>query len=211
MSLEVIGAGVGRTGTNSLRIALNQLGFGPCYHMYEALPNIPTALPLWSAALDGRADWPTIFRDYASAVDWPTAGFFRELNAAYPKAKFVLTVRSSQSWAQSFSETIYRSLAEGDQAPAALKPWVDMVKGVVSKTGFPSGLDVSGLASAFEAHTNAVKAAIPADRLMLYEVKHGWPPLCAFLSVPEPAEPFPLTNSRDEFWKVLDAVKAGSN
>src|SRR5271169_4804099 len=90
MTLRVIGAGVGRTGTNSLRLALNQLGLGPCYHMHELVLNLPVNVPLWLAALNGHAGWDAIYRGYASAVDWPTAGFFRELNAVYPQARFIL-------------------------------------------------------------------------------------------------------------------------
>jgi hypothetical protein len=210
MTLRVIGAGVGRTGTNSLRLALNQLGFGPCYHMHELVLNVPVNAPLWLAALNGHADWEAIYKGYASAVDWPTAGFFRELNAAYPQAKFVLTARSAESWAESFSETIYKLHAGADQAPAVFKPFFDMANGVVLKSGFPFGLDVAGLANAFNAHTDAVEAAIPADRLLIYEVKDGWGPLCAFLGVPEPVEAFPCTNSRDEFWKVVAAGMAAA-
>jgi hypothetical protein len=210
MTLRVIGAGVGRTGTNSLRLALNQLGLGPCYHMHELVLNAPVNVPLWLAALDGHADWETIYKGYASAVDWPTAGFFRELSAAYPAAKFVLTVRGAESWAESFSETIYKLQAGGDQAPVEFKPWFDMANGVVFKTGFPFGLDVAGLANAFNAHTDAVKAAIPADRLLIYEVKDGWGPLCAFLGVPRPAEVFPRTNSRGEFWDAVAAAMASA-
>jgi hypothetical protein len=210
MTLQVIGAGVGRTGTNSLRVALTQLGFGPCYHMHELALNVPVNVPLWLAALDGHPDWEAIYKGYASAVDWPTAGFFRELNEVYPQAKFVLTVRSAESWADSFSETIYKLQAGGDQAPAALKPWFDMANGVVLKTGFPFGLDVAGLANAFNAHSDAVKAAIPADQLLVYEVKDGWGPLCAFLGAPVPAEEFPRTNSRGEFWETVAAAMASA-
>lgn len=119
----------------------------------------------------------------------------------------VLTVRGADKGVESFSETIYKALAGADQAPLALRPWMAMVAGVVFKTGFPSNLDIAGLAKAFNAHTEAVKAAIPADRLLIYKVKDGWGPLCAFLGVPEPAEPFPRTNSRDEFWERLQANK----
>ena len=208
MTLQVIGAGVGRTGTNSLRLALNQLGLGPCYHMHELALNLAVNVPLWLGALDGHADWEAIYKGYASAVDWPTAGFFRELNAAYPAAKFILTVRSAESWAQSFSETIYKLQAGGDPAPAGFKSWFDMANRVVLKTGFPFGLDVAGLANAFNAHTDAVKTAIPADRLLVYEVKDGWGPLCAFLGFPEPAEAFPRTNTRGEFWDFVAAATA---
>jgi hypothetical protein len=211
MALQIIGAGVGRTGTKSLQLALNQLGFGPCYHMHEVALNVPVTVPLWLAALNGDADWEAIYKGYASAVDWPTAGFFRELIAVYPEAKFILTVRSAESWAESFSATIYKLQGEADRAPAVIKPWFDMANGVVLKSGFPFGLDIAGLADAFNAHTDAVKAAIPADRLLVYEVKDGWGPLCAFLEVPEPAEAFPRTNNRGDFWDAVAAAMAGAN
>lgn len=209
MSLKVIGAGVGRTGTNSLRVALNQLGFGPCYHMHELVANAPVNVPLWLAALDGRPDWETIFQGYASAVDWPTSAFYGELHAAYPEAKIILTVRGAESWAESFSATIYKLQSEGDQAPAMMKPWFDMANGVVFKSGFPFGLDKQGLAKAFEAHSEAVKAAIPSRQLLVYDVREGWAPLCAFLGVAEPADAFPKTNSRGEFWEHASAALKG--
>ena len=178
--------------------------------MHELVLNMPVNVPLWLAALDGHADWEAIYTDYVSAVDWPTAGFFRELNAAYPQAKFILTVRSAESWAESFSETIYKLQAGADQAPAAFIPWFDIANGVVLKTGFPFGLDLVGLAHAFNAHTDAVKAAIPANRLLIYEVKDGWGPFCAFLGAPEPAEPFPRTNTRDDFWANVAAAMSNA-
>jgi len=198
--MNVIGAGVGRTATYSLKLALNHLGFGPCHHMEEVLHNQPEQMPLWAAAVNGQPDWQAIYQGYESAVDWPTAGFFRELSAAYPSARFVLTHRSPESWAESFSHTIYKLLAERDQAPPEMHAWLDMVIGVVTKTGFPGGLDKAGLMRAFTAHNDAVKAAIPADQLLVYQVKDGWGPLCAFLDVPVPTDPFPRSNHRAEFW-----------
>jgi hypothetical protein len=207
MTLKVIGAGVGRTGTYSLRTALNQLGLGPCHHMEEVLHHMPDQLPLWQAAVKGKADWAAVFKGYESTVDWPTAGFVPELYKAYPDAKFVLTVRSPESWAASFGETIYALLAQKDQAPPHMQAWLDMAIAVIGRTGFPPGLDVSQLAKAFSTHTQAVKALIPASQLMVYEVKDGWEPLCKFLGKPAPAEAFPRTNDRAEFW---DRVKNGS-
>lgn len=200
MSLHVIGAGVGRTGTYSLKIAINQLGLGPCHHMEEVLHDMPVHVPLWTAALQGSPNWQAIYRGYESAVDWPTAGFYRELLAAYPTAKFILTHRSPESWVESFSETIYKAMAGKDQAPAEMQAWLEMSTGVISKTGFPSGLDADSLKRAFSAHNDAVKAAIPAKQLLVYQVKEGWKPLCEFLGVPVPSEPFPRTNDRAEFW-----------
>lgn len=203
MTLRIIGAGVGRTGTYSLKAAINQLGFGPCHHMEEVLLNMQAQLPPWAAAVTGHPDWAVIYNGYESAVDWPTAGFYRELSAAYPKAKFVLTVRSPESWAASFSETIYKLLAGRAQAPAEMRPLLDMAEGVLIKTGFVKGLDTAGLIAAFKGHTERVASAIPADRLLTYEVKEGWGPLCAFLGVPAPSAPFPRTNGRAEFWDRL--------
>ena len=153
-----------------------------------------------SAALNGAADWQSIYDGYPSAVDWPTAGFFRELYAAYPSAKFVLTLRSPESWADSFGGTIYQLLAGREQAPPEMRDWLEMSAGVIAKTGFPEGLDRDGLIAAFVAHNDAVRAAIPPGQLLVFEVKQGWGPLCEFLEVPAPDEPFPRTNHREEFW-----------
>lgn len=198
--MQLIGTGVGRTGTYSLKLAINQLGLGPCHHMEEVLHNMPLQVPLWSAALNGAADWQSIYDGYPSAVDWPTAGFFRELYAAYPSAKFVLTLRSPESWADSFGGTIYQLLAGREQAPPEMRDWLEMSAGVIAKTGFPEGLDRDGLIAAFVAHNDAVRATIPPGQLLEFEVKQGWGPLCEFLEVPAPDEPFPRTNHREEFW-----------
>lgn len=201
--MKVIGLGVGRTGTYSLKLALERLGLGPCHHMEEVIFNPPLHIPLWTAALRGRADWAAIYRGYASAVDWPTAGFCRELYAAYPSAKFVLTHRSVESWVESFSATIYKLTTGEVPVPPHMTPFLAMAGGVIARTGFPIGLDAAGLERAFNTHIDAVKATIPADRLLVYQVKEGWGPLCAFLGVEEPAEPFPRTNNRTEFWDRL--------
>ena len=143
------------------------------------------------------------YSGFESAVDWPTACFFRELAAAYPSAKFVLTVRDPETWAESFGATIYKLLAGIDQAPPDKKAWLEMASGVIARTGFPAGLNQQELTRAFVAHNEAVMAAIPASRLLVYRVKDGWGPLCEFLDVPEPTEPFPRTNSRTEFWDLV--------
>ena len=206
MTMQVFGAGVGRTGTYSLKLAINRLGLGPCHHMEAVIHDMPVQVPLWSAALAGRADWTAIYDGFDSAVDWPTAAFFRELIAAYPSAKFVLTHRDPEDWADSFGETIYKLLAGKDHAPPHMQDWLAMAGEVLAKSGFVAGLDRDALVKGFMAHNAAVKAAIPARQLLVYEVKEGWEPLCAFLGAPVPADPFPRTNSRIEFW---DLVKAG--
>ena len=200
MTVNVIGAGVGRTGTYSLKLAINQIGMGACHHMDEVLHNMPEQVPLWSAAAAGKPDWGKIYDGYKSAVDWPTACFFRELVEAFPTAKFVLTHRDPEKWADSFGATIYKLLAGKEQAPPEMHAWLDMASNVIAKTGFPQGLERDGLVQAFIAHNEAVKAAIPADQLLVFEVKEGWGPLCNFLDLPAPSGDFPRTNHREEFW-----------
>ena len=202
--MQIIGTGVGRTGTYSLKLAINQLGMGPCHHMEEVLHNMPVQVPLWSAALKGGPDWQAIYSGYESAVDWPSAAFFSELIEEYPTAKFVLTHRSPESWAGSFCGTIYKLISGSDQAPPEMTDWLEMAKGVIAKTGFPGGLDRNGLIESFVAHSEAVKAVIPASQLLVFEVKDGWGPLCEFLDVGAPDEPFPRTNDRLEFWDRVD-------
>ena len=207
MTLRVIGAGLGRTGTNSLKLALNALGFGPCCHMSEVRADTERFVPLWAAATKGEPDWAAIFKGFNSTVDWPSSGFVPELYAAYPQAKFILTTRSVESWLRSFCDTIYTARRSREHVPPALLPWFDMVAAVVDRTGFPNGLDEAELAHRYEAHGAMVKATIPADQLLVYHVGEGWSPLCAFLDVPMPAEPFPRTNDREEFWANLSAVR----
>lgn len=206
MTLRVIGAGLGRTGTYSLRLGINQLGFGPCFHMEDVARNLPAQLPLWQAALAGDADWNAIYDGFGSAVDWPTARFFRELNVAYPDAKFVLGHRDPRSWADSFGETIYKLVADRQDAPAQFQAWLDMCAETIRQSGIPMGAGRDGLAAAFSAHNAAVQEAIPHERLLLFHAGDGWEPLCAFLGVPVPDGPFPHTNNRSEFWDLIDSV-----
>jgi len=206
VTLKAIGAGIGRTGTYSLKLAITRLGFGPCHHMEEVAKALPVQLPLWQEALKGRADWAAIYDGFGSAVDWPTARFFRELNAAYPDAKFILGDRDPERWAESFSETIYRLISESKTAPEHLREWLDMAREVIRQTGIPMDSDRDELAAAFTAHLGAVRDEIPVERLLVYDVRDGWAPLCAFLGVPVPDEPFPRTNNRTEFWDLVQNV-----
>lgn len=194
MGLKVIGAGYGRTGTLSLKLALEQLGFGPCHHMSEVFTH-PESIPLWIGAADGRADWPAIFAGYASAVDWPTATFYEELAAAYPDAKVILTERDPQAWFKSTQATIFARDFPADSSD----PWMIMVRKVVGQLFDDQMHDREKLISVFEAHNARVRAVIPPKRLLVYEVSQGWAPLCSFLNVPIPDGPMPKVNSTEEF------------
>ena len=203
--MNVFGLGVGRTGTYSLKLAIERLGLGPCHHMEAVLQNMPVQVPLWCDALSGHPNWQAIYDGFESAVDWPTASFFRDLVRAFPSAKFVLTHRDPKNWADSFVTTIYKLIGERDRAPPEMKAWFEMAYRVLAKAGIPEGLDRDGLITAFTTHNEAVKQAIPAGQLLVYQVKEGWGPLCEFLRAPAPDEAFPRTNDRAEFWELVKA------
>lgn len=194
MSLQVIGAGFGRTGTLSLKLALEQLGFGPCHHMVEVFAH-PEQVPLWTAAAEGRPDWDAIFTGYRSTVDWPTATFYRELAEFYPDAKVILTERDPEAWFASTQATIFRL----DFPPDSTDPWTIMVGKVVADLFDRRMHDKDKLISVYQAHNARVREVIPAERLLAYQVSEGWGPLCDFLGVPEPDTPMPKVNTTEEF------------
>lgn len=203
MTLKVISAGFGRTGTLSLKLALEQIGFGPCHHMKEVIDNGPVQVPLWHAAADGKPDFAAIYKDYNSAVDWPTAAFWRELATEYPDGKIILSTRSAESWYSSFSETILPTLLATDNWPPQIADWLRMVTKVVIDRSLGGRTDRDGIMAAFNEHEAAVKAEIPASRLLIHQAKDGWGPLCDFLGVPVPETAYPRTNSKEEFFDLM--------
>ncbi len=200
MSPEIVGAGFGRTGTLSLKNALEQLGFAPCYHMSEAFAN-PEHAAVWHEAARGRPpNWHDFLDAYAAVTDWPACYFWRELADAAPDSKVVLTERDPKAWYRSMSKTIFDLLGRFEQLPEFERsPQLDMAAYIVAERTFGGRMDAEHAISIYEAHNEAVKRAIPSDRLLVFDVAEGWAPLCAFLDVPVPSTPFPRTNSTEEF------------
>jgi hypothetical protein len=201
MALQVIGAGLGRTGTLTLKAALEQLGFGPCHHMVEVFAH-PPQRDFWRRAAEGEAvDWEEVFSAYRASVDWPSCHFWRQLAERYPRAKLVLTVRDPGAWWESMSGTILKVIAAGlaDTDPERRKA-TRFAELIIAQQTFGGDFTRPSVVAAFERHNAAVRAAIPPGRLLVYEVSQGWGPLCEFLGVTAPATDFPRTNSRDEFW-----------
>lgn len=193
MTIKVIGAGFGRTGTLSLKLALEQLGFGPCYHMMEVFKN-PAAVGWWIDAANGKPDWPKIFEGYSAAVDWPACTFYAELAETYPEARVILTERDPESWFESTQATIFP--AERSAEASAFQTMFDRVIGDL----FDGRLrDHDHVIDVFQRHNATVRQTISADRLLVYEVAEGWAPLCDFLGVPVPNAPMPKVNSKEEF------------
>jgi Sulfotransferase domain len=198
MTLRVIGAGFGRTGTDSMREALNVLGFGPCHHIFEVTAH-PEQKRLWRAMVAGAApDWKRLFEGYASCVDLPAAWFWRTLIAVYPDARVVLTLRDSESWWRSF-EPIARTVLTASDDPDSLA-----VTLVANRIFGGRPLDRAHAVAVYEAHNAAVLATVPADRLLVHRLGDGWEPLCAHLGVPVPEQPYPRRNAASEFRANLD-------
>ncbi len=209
MPLDIIGAGLGRTGTKTMKTVLAQLGFGPCFHMVDLFEH-PERVKHFEDALAGRdADWEALFEGYRSAVDFPTCDYYRELADHYPDAKVILTVRDPADWYESAYATIYPS-SRGNVPP----PDTGDDRGRIHRYiwdavwagRFERRFEDRDFAIAkFEEHTENVKKAIDADRLLVYEVKDGWEPLCAFLGVDVPDEEFAHVNTREDFQNRVKA------
>lgn len=208
MALQVIGAGLGRTGTMSLKTALEQLGQGPCHHMIEVFAHMPTQAPFWRAAAGGAAiDWDAGLAGYNSSVDWPSAHFYRQLAAHYPQAKVILSRRDPDNWYASMAETILKAMTMPvfDAGVAAGEAPMHFARMIIHDQTFHGNLSRDNVIASFERHNAQVIATIPPERLLVFEAAQGWEPLCAFLGLPVPDVPFPRTNSREEFWTHTDA------
>ena len=201
MTIQVFGAGFGRTGTLSLKNALEQLGIGACYHMVE-VEKYPEHADLWGAAARGDAiDWHRLFVGYSAAVDWPAAAFWREIIEAFPAARVVLTIRSAAEWYASFSDTILAKL-RGPAPPRALpvRAVYDLSHDVVlTRTFAGRAAERRHATEVFERHNREVIASVDPARLLVYDPAAGWEPLCHFLALPVPAAPFPHLNTRSSF------------
>jgi Sulfotransferase domain len=216
MSLKVIGAGFGRTGTLSLKLALEELGLSPCYHMIEVNAH-PEHDALWLALARGEAsDWRPMLQGYASTIDWPTTYIWKELAAANPQAKIILTVRDPEAWYASAAATIFARMLEfetlraetlraealrGDQAAVdpTRRRHMEMINTLIVEKTFGGSLDKDNAIAVFNAHNDEVRRLVPRKRLLVYESGDGWQPLCAFLGVPVPATPYPKVNTTGDF------------
>ncbi len=192
MTLKIIGAGLGRTGTLSLKLALEHLGFGPCYHAMELAASLRRALPMWNEAIRGTPDWAAIFDGYAATTDYPGCCFWRELASFYPEAKVILTVRDPDEWFDSVSATIFSSERKNPLLGAA---GAELSRFLRRDFGEHIG-DRAFMTDYFRRWNQAVREAVPAERLLVFSANGGWDPLCRFLSVPTPTVPYPREHAR---------------
>ncbi|GIH69957.1 sulfotransferase family protein [Sphaerimonospora thailandensis] len=220
--IKVIGAGLPRTGTTSLKAALERLGFGPCYHMFEIMAH-PEYAEHWLPAGSGSpVDWDRTFEGYRSCVDWPASYFWRELAETYPDAKVVLTVRDPAGWytslhalmtngpRQAFEEHAHEAGNTVMAAVESLRPLLQKIGRSVFEEEWRFGEkapDEMSAIAAYHRHVAAVRESLPPERLLVFDVRQGWGPLCAFLGVDPPAaEPFPHLNDAESLRRSIEKL-----
>ena len=220
MTVKVIGAGLARTGTMSLKMALEQLGYEHCFHMVELLKNPARLTYLDLSHKEGATDWAAFFEDYQAAVDYPACFYYKELLTENPTAKVILTVRDPESWYQSVLNTVYRG------KPKGFRDIIRLIRNLIVSSdmrrvapvfryndkliwqGQFNGEfeDKEAAIRVYHDHVEQVKKHVPADQLLIFEVKQGWQPLCDFLDKPIPEQPFPHSNSMAEFNRKMDRL-----
>jgi hypothetical protein len=201
MQLQVVGAGVGRTGTASLKMALEQLLDGRCHHMFEIISD-PSQASGWTDAVDGRdVDWQELLSGYVAQVDWPGASFWGEISAANPDALVVLSTRDPEAWYRSAANTIFNVF---EHAPPGLEQWFGAAVPKMLRERFSDDFaNPAAMMDAFERHNAEVRAGIPAGRLLEWTATDGWEPICERLGVPVPDDPFPVSNTTNETRAVI--------
>jgi Sulfotransferase domain len=198
-SLQLVGAGFGRTGTTSLKKALETLGYGACYHMQTAMTRPGHAAFWWRAKTRGDADFRHFLRRYRSAIDWPVCEFHREILRDVPTARVILTIRDADAWYDSMRETLW--------AIGSVFPWW-MQDAVIWNGSFAGRFLERDFAIArYREHVDEVVRSVPPDRLLIFDVRQGWPPLCRFLGVEVPSTPFPRLNNRKFFRKIIAGLR----
>jgi len=215
MALKIIGAGFGRTGTMSLKLALEELGYGRCYHMIE-LTNEPENVRYWEQALSSKKpNWDQLFEGYQSITDFPGCLFYKELLAQYPDARVILTTRDPEKWYRSAAATIFKARPNFSQFLKISRSYLFSKRTrQLMRLGWLINRLIYGKAfayrqsnkkkaiEAFLNHNEEVKKYVPSEQLLVYQVSQGWEPLCDFLGKPVPDKPFPKTNKADHFHRM---------
>lgn len=218
MALQIIGSGLARTGTMSLKQALEHLLDTPCFHVIELMKQPKRVSYLKERYKKGTTNWDAFYDGFGVAVDYPTCLYFEELLVKYPNAKVIHTIREPESWYESVYNTVYRGVPKGakdifrliktsltSKDMRQLAPVFQHNEKIIWKEQFEGKFeDKSRAIEIFEAHTERVKQIVPSDKLLIFNVKEGWKPLCAFLNKEMPNSPFPRANARSEFNRKMD-------
>ena len=223
MSIKIIGAGFPRTGTTTLKRSLETLGCTRVYHMKELLVN-PVQLHFWETLAEtGTTNWEGLYDGFDATVDFPGYPWYKEHMKQYPDAKVILTVRDFESWYKSVNSTVFRA---GPQTPiekikmmgkllssSRARKVVKCIK-FFKRIFFAGELqgqfeDKSFAEKVWNDHIKEVKSIVPEGKLLVYDVRDGWPPLCKFLGVDEPSEPLPHLNKKENFKEMLPKLMKG--
>lgn len=199
MTIKVIGAGFGRTGTSSLKVALETLLDGRCYHMTELLKS-RGHVQYWLDVAAGNPDWSTIFDGFVATVDYPASNYYKELAENYPEAKIILSVRDAERWFQSAQDTIFSQKIIDFQEGTK---WGRMVQATINDHLGGDVTDKAAVIGAYNEHVKQVKSTFGPERLLVFDAKDGWPPLCDFFGLPEPDTAYPHVNAKEEFENVF--------
>jgi hypothetical protein len=203
MTVRILGAGLGRTGTYSLKIAFERLLGDTSHHMVEVFRH-PEELPVWQAAAEGTMpDWNEFLAGYTGTCDWPSGAFWPEIAAAFPDAPILLSVRDPESWWTSVSNTIFIPLRDALGKGPGEDPWADLIRSLFKRCFSLEVDDPEAMKRAFVEWNEHVRATADPDRLMIWEPKSSWRPICDALGVPVPDEPFPVTNTTREVREIL--------
>ena len=211
--MKVLGAGFGRTGTMSLKIALEKLGIGPCYHMREVISH-PSHIKIWYDISRGEhPNWDRLFSGFNSAVDFPVCLFYEELVNKFPDAKFILTLRDFDTWYKSTANTIYKvpTMLPGwfKRVVYPIRMFIEMQVILIWVGLFKNNFsDRESTELVYNEHIESVKKTISADKLLIYRINEGWGPLCEFLNVEKPETPFPKVNDTAEMLRNFAIVKS---
>ncbi len=212
MTLKVIGAGPGRTGTTSLKHALEHLGYGPCHHMSACFGSTQQTRWFLEAAEGKAVDWNSVFSDFQAAVDWPAAAYYLDLLQNFPDAKVVFTYRQPEEWYQSVSETIFNVVSSIPTWVKFLFPHAERLALMIEKTVWQNELggkfqDREHALNFFEQRLKQVKASVPQERLLVHSAEDGWEPLCAFLEVGVPSIPYPRLNESAQIKRFIRSLR----
>ncbi len=224
MSIKIIGAGLPRTGTNTLRESLEILGFSKTYHMKQLLVH-PENLHYWTTLkATGTTNWDALYDGYEATVDFPCYPWYKEHMTQYPDAKVILSTRPFENWYTSFYSTIWKAQNPPDAERAAMGERIaadPRLQSVMKVMGFSKQamtedhfqgkfLDKEFMEKVFNDHHEEVKRHVPADKLLVYEVTEGWEPLCEFLGAEVPNEPLPHTNKKEDFHEMVKKLFSGN-
>ena len=212
MSLQIIGAGFGRTGTNSLKVALEQLGFSRCHHMKEVAISRFQVRSWYALSKGEKKNWDDVFRGFAASCDWPSSAYWEELYRYYPQSRIILTVRDEEGWYRSARETIYPVSQLVPRWLIRVSRWTRELDGMITnvvwdgifKGQFENRDYALGI---YREHVDRVKQTIDPARLLIFEAKDGWEPLCSFLEVPIPDMPYPHVNEAAEIKRIILALR----